>query len=230
MFIQERGIFKSLSFTRKELKDVAIEHRDFPLVNSIHAFTDILATQFLLYWLITNNFGALALGLFSVMNRYLRAPLNLVGSAVGQLYFREVGAKRGDTTEQLKLFYRSIRIISMVTIPAMIIILLKGPWIFEMYLGENWREAGVLAQIMSPAILFNFLASVVSTTPLIFEKQKPAYVIGLSGHLLSLGALFIGSLTSYNFHQILVVYSGVLSLNYLFLIFWYRSLIIKSAQ
>ena len=230
MFIQERGIFKSLSFTRKELKEVAIEHRDFPMVNSIHAFTDILATQFLLYWLITNNFGALALGLFSVMNRYLRAPLNLVGSAVGQLYFREVGAKRGDTTEQLKLFYRSIRIISLVTIPAMVIILLKGPWIFEMYLGENWREAGVLAQIMSPAILFNFLASVVSTTPLIFEKQKPAYIIGLSGHLLSLGALFIGSLSSYNFHQILVVYSGVLSLNYLFLIFWYRSLIIKAAQ
>jgi O-antigen/teichoic acid export membrane protein len=132
MFIQERGIFKSLTFTRKELKAVAIEHRDFPVVNSIHAFTDILATQFLLYWLITNNFGALALGLFSVMNRYLRAPLNLVGSAVGQLYFREVGAKRGETTEQLKLFYRSIRIISMVTIPAMIIILLKGPLIFEM--------------------------------------------------------------------------------------------------
>ena len=230
MFLQERGIFKSLSFKRKELKDLAIEHRDFPMVNSIHAFTDILATQFLLYWLITNNFGALALGLFSVMNRYLRAPLNLVGSAVGQLYFREVGAKRGDTTEQLKLFYRSIRIISMVTIPAMVIILLKGPWIFEIYLGENWREAGVLAQIMSPAILFNFLASVVSTTPLIFEKQKPAYIIGLSGHLLSLGALFIGSFGAFTFHQILVVYSGVLSLYYLFLIFWYRSLIIKAAQ
>jgi O-antigen/teichoic acid export membrane protein len=230
MFLQERGIFKSLSFSGKELKDVAIEHRDFPMVNSIHAFTDILATQFLLYWLITNNFGALALGLFSVMNRYLRAPLNLVGSAVGQLYFREVGAKRGDKTDQLKLFYRSIRIISMVTIPAMILILFKGPWIFEMYLGENWREAGVLAQIMSPAILFNFLASVVSTTPLIFEKQKPAYIIGLSGHLLSLGVLFIGSFGEFTFHQILVVYSGVLSLYYLFLIFWYRSLIMKTAQ
>lgn len=118
----------------------------------------------------------------------------------------------------------------MVTIPAMVIILLKGPWIFEIYLGENWREAGVLAQIMSPAILFNFLASVVSTTPLIFEKQKPAYIIGLSGHLLSLGALFIGSFGAFTFHQILVVYSGVLSLYYLFLIFWYRSLIIKAAQ
>ncbi|HPH81087.1 MAG TPA: oligosaccharide flippase family protein [Flavobacteriales bacterium] len=229
MTIQERGIFKSLSNSRKELKDVAYEHRDFPMVNSIHAFTDILATQFLLYWLITHNYGALALGLFSVMNRYLRAPLNLVGSAVGQLYFREVGAKQGESSEQLKLFYRSIRIISLVTVPALVLVLFKGPWIFEIYLGENWREAGVLAQIMAPAILFNFIASVVSTTPLIFHKQKPAYVIGLTGHILSLGTLFIGSLTTYNFHQILMAYSGVLSLNYIFLIFWYRSLIPKAA-
>jgi hypothetical protein len=82
---------------------------------------------------------------------------------------------------------------------------------------------------MSPAILFNFLASVVSTTPLIFHKQKPAYVFGLTGHVLSLGALFIGSLTTYDFHQILMIYSGVLSLNYIFLLFWYRSLIPKAA-
>ena len=228
MFLKSSLKLDQLKFPKQELKETIKEYKDFPMVNSLHAFTDILATQFLLYWLITRNYGALALGLFAIMNRYLRAPLNLVGSAVGQLYYREAGNVHGNATDQLAIFYRSLRLISLFTVPALVLILVAGPSIFGLYLGDEWREAGALAQIMAPAILFNFLASVVSTTPLIHARQKRAYSYGLTGHVLSLGVLIVGSFIQSDFHEILYVYSGVLSVYYIGLLFWYRNLIIHS--
>jgi O-antigen/teichoic acid export membrane protein len=228
MFLKELNTFRPFVKDKTELKRLAIEHKDFPTVNSIHAFTDILATQFLLYWLITRNHGALVLGLFAVMNRYLRAPLNLVGSAVGQLYFREASSLVGRNHEQIQIYYRSIRIISLFVVPAMLVIVVMGPTLFEWYLGKDWRDSGTFARIMAPAILFNFLASVVSTTPLLLKQQKTAYILSILGYVLSLGTLIIGSYLSSSFEEVLYAYSAVLSLYYIFLLIWYRSIILNS--
>lgn len=228
MFVKELNTFRPFVTDKTEIKRLATEHKDFPTVNSLHAFTDILATQFLLYWLITRNHGALVLGLFAVMNRYLRAPLNLVGSAVGQLYFREASSLQGNNQEQVQIYYRSIKIISLFVVPAMIVIVIMGPTLFEWYLGKDWRDSGTFARIMAPAILFNFLASVVSTTPLLLKKQKAAYVFSIMGYILSLGTLLIGSYLSTSFEEVLYAYSVVLSLYYIFLLVWYRSILLNS--
>jgi len=229
MFLKEMKSFKPFITNKQALSAMAKEHKDFPTVNAIHAFTDILATQFLLYWLITRNHGALVLGLFAVMNRYLRAPLNLVGSAVGQLYFREASALIGRKDEQIHIFYRSIKIISLFVIPAMVVVVIMGPSIFEWYLGSDWRDSGVFARTMAPAILFNFLASVVSTTPLMLKEQKTAYIVSIIGYVLSLGTLLIGAMFNTSFEEVLYVYSAVLSIYYLFLLVWYRNIILKQA-
>ena len=110
----------------------------------------------------------------------------------------------------------------------MIVIVTMGPTLFEWYLGKDWRDSGTFARIMAPAILFNFLASVVSTTPLLLKKQKAAYVFSIMGYILSLGTLLIGSYLSTSFEEVLYAYSAVLSLYYIFLLVWYRSILLNS--
>ena len=217
--------FKKEDVSAEEMKAVAKEYKDFPMINSLHAFTDIFATQFLLFWLITRNYGALCLGLFAVMNRYLKAPFNLIGTAVGQLYYREASNAKNENTSLNPIFNRSVLIVSAVTLPAMLIVFFFGADIFAIYLGEKWRDAGTYASIMAPAMLFNFIVSPVSATPVIFQKQKTAYIISLAGYIVSLGSIFIATTNGYDFRSTLIGYSATVSVFYIVLLLWYRILI-----
>jgi O-antigen/teichoic acid export membrane protein len=210
--------------------EVARTYREFPTVNALHAFTDILATQFLINWAITRNYGALAFGLFALMNRYVRAPLNLIGSALGQLYYREVGVARDNVEAAQHAFRRSVLYMGALATPVLVVLLWAGPELFAWYLGENWREAGAMARWMIPAYLFNMLASVVSSTAILRKKQKTTYVFSLVGYALSLSVFVIGPLVQAPFEQVLLAYSIVLSVYYLALLVWYRRILAYPAH
>ena len=214
---------KDIDFS--EIKSVAKEYKDFPMINSLHAFTGIFAEQFLLFFIITRNYGALVLGLFAVMNRYVRAPLNLVGSAVGQIYYRDASEAKNQNNSLVPLFNKSVKIVSLVSIPIILIIIFFGPDLFAVYLGEKWRAAGSYARIMSLPILFNFMCSPVSTTPIIYQKQKTSYLFGIAGYMLSFGLLFFGANQHFNFETTLWMYSISLSVYYICLLLWYRALV-----
>lgn len=227
LFFSAKSDLKSSDLNSKEIKDIAKEHKDFPTINSIHAFTDILATQFLIYWLITRNYGAAALGLFALMSRYVRAPLTLVGSAIGQLFFRDFGIASGEQQREIAIFNRSLKWMAAFSIPAMVIVVVWGPEIFSLYLGSQWIQAGEMARIMAPAMLFNILSGVVSSTAILKQKQKSAYMFSLVGYFISFIALAAGSWLDFSFNSTLICYSISLSLYYLFLLFWYRKLILQ---
>jgi O-antigen/teichoic acid export membrane protein len=222
--------FSSKDVNAEEIRSVAHEYKDFPIINSLHAFTDIFATQFILFWLITRNYGAAALGLFAIMNRYLRAPLSLIGSAVGQLYYREASNAKNNNESIVPVFNRSVRITALASVPAMLIIFFFGPDIFAVYLGEKWRLAGEYARIMAPALLFISITSPVSATPLIFQKQKNAYLLSTAAYVLMLGSVFFGAHAGYEFKTIVIFYSVNTSLFYLVLYIWYRNLIKEKIQ
>lgn len=227
LFSAKRDL-KSSDLNTSEIKKLALEHKDFPTINSIHAFTDILATQFLIYWLITRNYGAAALGLFALMSRYVRAPLTLVGSAIGQLFFRDFGMASGEQQKEIAVFNRSLKWMAAFAIPAMIIIVIWGPEIFGLYLGQQWIQAGEMARLMAPAMLFNILSGVVSSTAILKQKQKTAYLFSLIGYFISFVALAVGSWLDFSFNLTLLCYSISLSLYYLLLLFWYRKLILPA--
>ncbi|PIP55160.1 MAG: hypothetical protein COX07_01430, partial [Bacteroidetes bacterium CG23_combo_of_CG06-09_8_20_14_all_32_9] len=130
LFFPSLNYFNKKDINSVEIKSVAKEYRDFPIINSFHAFTGIFAEQFLLFFLITRNYGALVLGLFAVMNRYIRAPLSLVGGAVGQIYYREASEAKNNNISAVPLFNKSVKIVAMVSIPLLLIVLFFGPDLF----------------------------------------------------------------------------------------------------
>lgn len=228
LFFPAMKFFDRKDIDAGEIKSVAVEYRDFPITNSLHAFTGIFAEQFLLFFLITRNYGTLALGLFAVMNRYIRAPLSLVGGAVGQIYYREASEAKNQNVSVLPLFNKSIKIVALVSIPLLLVVLFFGPDLFAIYLGEKWRDAGMYARIMALPVLFNFLCSPVSTTPIIFLKLQKAYLFGIIGYLVSFGLFLWGAAHGYPFEVTLWMYSISMTLYFIFLILWYRSLIVRA--
>lgn len=212
---------------RSELTSVAKEYRDFPLINSTHAFTDIFITQFFLFWLITRWFGPEALGLFAVMNRYLKAPVNLVSSALGQLFYKESSKALHDQRSCAPEFYRTCALIFLVAAPFLSVIFIWGPDLFGWYLGAEWKMAGEYARLFAPTLLLYFIISAVSSSALLFREQKRTYMITLAGHILTTAALVIAAGTGKDLYDSLAVYSISLAVFYAALFAWYRHLIKK---
>lgn len=219
---------KDAKISHSEMKEMAIKHKDFPLINSLHAFTDIFATQFFIFWLITNNYGLLVLGLFSMMNRYLRAPIQLVTGAVSQIYYKEATECVNNQTSSIPIIKKTLKICLFFALPFILVISLWGPDLFAWYLGAEWREAGEYARIMAPALFVNFIFSPIGITPIIFNKQKLSYLFSIFGYGASLGLLLAVSALGYSFTVALWTYSICLTIHQILLGLWYISLSKKS--
>ncbi|MFN8152947.1 MAG: oligosaccharide flippase family protein [Bacteroidia bacterium] len=212
-------------FNMEVMKSTLSEYRDFPLINSLHAFTDVFVTQFLLFWLIATGFGQFELGLFALMFRYVRAPIVLVTSSVSQLYYVEAGKLMQQGQSALPVMTRTLRTTFLFAIPFILVLLFFGPDLFGWYLGTEWIRAGEYAQCISPMLFLYFLVSPVSGTPVLKGKQKQAFVFSLLGYGISTAGLLTALYLGKSFSTALWLYSGGYSLYQVFLLIWYRKLI-----
>ena len=167
----------------------ARKHREFPLLNTPHAFAgalqDTLAVALVAAWT-----GDAAAGFWGLGLRYLKAPASLVGGAVSQaLYPRLVGA----SLEEARAAVRGVMgALALLAVPLVLLLMLFGPDLFALAFGEPWREAGTLARALAPYIGLHFVAAPLAVVTLAWRAQAWALKLALVGQLLFLGALLGG--------------------------------------
>ena len=230
IFILLVGVNRKVSykdFGIVTLKSTLKEYKDFPLINSLHAFTDIFITQFLLYWVISSYFGFLELGLFAMMNKYVKAPIILVSTSVSQLFYVEAGKAINQGASLFPIVKKTVRTSVLFAIPFTIVLLVLGPWIFKIYLGAKWEEAGVYAQSIAPMLFLYFILSPISGLPILLNKQKGAFAFSVLGYSFTIFALFIGIWLQLDFSKTLIIYGAAFALFYLMMLVWYYTLIKK---
>jgi O-antigen/teichoic acid export membrane protein len=228
IFILLVGVNRKVSykdFGIVTLKTTFKEYKDFPLINSLHAFTDIFITQFLLYWVISSYFGFLELGLFAMMNKYVKAPIVLVSTSVSQLFYVEAGKAINNGASLFPIVKKTVRTSVLFAIPFTIVLLLLGPWIFKIYLGTKWEVAGVYAQSLAPMLFLYFILSPISGLPILLNKQKGAFALSVLGYSFTIFALFIGIWLQLDFSKTLIIYGAAFSLFYVMILAWYYYLI-----
>lgn len=224
MYISAKSSLDFSIVSKDGMLQVAKEYKDFPLINSAHAFADILFGQFILYLVITRQFGLAELGLFSMMYRYLNAGMKAVGSSVGQLYYRDASERFSNGENVTVSFFRSIKLVAVFAVPVCLVILFFGPELFGLYLGENYIRSGELAQIMIVPLFINFLVSPVSGTPIIYRKQGTALILSLCAYAVGIVVLITGNYFGYDFYDSLKFYAASQTIYYLILFFWYLKL------
>ena len=213
------------AYTVTTFKSTFGEYKDFPLINSLHAFTDIFASQFLLFWIITFSFGLTELGLFAMMFKYVRAPITLVTSSVSQIFFAEVSSAINRNESPIPILKKTLSTSIAFSIPFILVIFLLGPELFEWYLGEEWRLSGVYAKMISPMLFLLFVLSPISSIPILMNKQGWAYFFAFLGYSLTLSSFWVSASMGMEFESALLVYSLVFALFQLFYLYWMYTLI-----
>lgn len=206
------------NITKNDMKAVAYEYRDFPRINSLHAFCDVMKQSAEVFFL---SFFYLKekVGLHSRTLRLLFAPSAIIGSAIGQVFYQKASACYQEKGDLQKLVKKVLLSMSFIAVPAYLMVALWGDDLFAWFLGEPWRQAGEFGQLLTPWLCMSFLTSPISQIPLIVNKQKIAFGISLIGHTLYLSAIVIGGI----FQDIelgFILLSSFQTVYYLFLIGW----------
>jgi O-antigen/teichoic acid export membrane protein len=172
------------------VKTMALRHRDFPLLNTPHAFAGALQDS-LAMLLIATWTGDAAAGYWALALRYLKAPASLVGGALSQtLYPRLVHA--ADGAEALHVVRQAMALLAGLALALMAALMLWGPWLFETLFGERWHDAGLLARALAPYIALHFIASPLSVTTMAWRAQGWALRLALVGQVMFLLGLVAG--------------------------------------
>ena len=208
------------NISKAKMNEIAFTYREFPLVNSFQSISDMLQINGIIYFIIY-FFNSFIVGSFSYALRILQAPMNLLGSAMAQIFYQQASELKNNG-ENLKDIVKKTMIKSAFTgLPIFLTIIIFGPPLFAFVFGETWREAGVYARILSPMLFFDFIRSPVSQVPLIIGRQKRLFSISLIGNFILVISMLYGGIVVNDITNGLMLFSVLQSLYTIFLLRWF---------
>ena len=185
-------------------RELARRYRDFPLLNTPHAFMgalqDTAAIALVAAWQ-----GPVAAGFWGLSLRYLKAPATLVGGAVSQALYPQLAA-HGESADHDADAHAPLRVtrearaavrrvmagLAVIAAPLVLLLWAFAPWAFGRLFGPDWRGAGELARTLGLYIGVHFVAAPLAVVTLAWGAQAWALRLALVGQVAFVAALAIG--------------------------------------
>lgn len=153
----------------RQFKVVLARFRKFPLLNAPNALVDAARTN-LIYTIIGGKASITAVGQYSMAMRVIQAPIAIIGTAVSPVFLQFMAdAPRGALR---RLVIQSIGRLSLVGIIPFTALALVAPAALPWILGEEWSQAGLYAQALTPWFYISFVTSPVSNVFVVAERQE----------------------------------------------------------
>ncbi len=133
------------------------KYRRFPLLTSPAAILNTLALAGPPL-ILAVYFEPAVLAYFLIAERLLSVPLTIVGTSFGHVIYQEASERvgRGPLEPVLR---QSLKRLFRIGYFALGLIAACGPTLFELALGQAWRQAGEFAQILALGAFFRLLAA-----------------------------------------------------------------------
>lgn len=219
---RHRSVIPAIS--RRGLGRVLRRYRRFPLLATWSALLNAM-TRHLPAILLAILFGAGVAGLYALGQRIVRAPMQLVGSAVAQVYMGAAARQaRQDPAALRRLVGRiTLRMLLLGSLPIGAAAL-GGPWLFALVFGPAWEDAGRYVQLLAPAFLAQFAVAPLLQTFAVLERQD-LHLIWNVLQLAALGAVFwLGWVVGLDSFSLLALTSASMVVSYgaVFGLLWWQ--------
>ena len=194
--ILSRSIFKNFKHYKSQvswekIKFNAKKYRNFPKVNTIHALIDSFQDNGIIFFM-KNFFGMSVLGSYSFAFRLLKVPSGIISSAISQVFMEKATKAVNNGESILPLIKRIYKIVFLIGAPFFLLLFIFAADIFAFVFSENFRQAGVIAQILTPWLFLNFVANSASGVPVIFNKLHVPLIFTIADICLKIISLYIG--------------------------------------
>lgn len=154
-----------------EIKRLLHVHRKFPIVVMPTTVMNTLSSYAPIF-MIKRSFSSHILGSYSLSSRVLTAPISVISTAVGQVYFKNLSEfeNQKDYIGIKRYFYKTAKILCLLSIIIFAPLFFFGEELTVIIFGDKWREAGRYIEIVSLASMVKFIVSPLSML-LIVRRQ-----------------------------------------------------------
>jgi len=111
-------------------------------------------------------------GYFLLAQRIVGLPMTFIGSAIGQVFYQRAQELKKDFTALNHLMKTVCRATLLIGLLPTILLICWGDDLFALVFGTPWRDAGIVAQLIAPALLFQFIASPLSVIFWVDQAQE----------------------------------------------------------
>jgi O-antigen/teichoic acid export membrane protein len=213
---EERRRGTTLSGAR--LRAVIWRYRAFALISTPSTFI-YAAGLWAPVLLLTLWWGPVAGGLYTIGQRVIGVPIGLLGDSAGQVYVSELAARaRGSRATMTPLFLKTARGLLLVGLPAALGMLLLGPLAFGLAFGVEWREAGVMLQWQSLALISQLVSIPLAQTLLVLRYQHVQFGWDVLRLVLTAGGFAWAHQAGLSAVGAIAIYGGITAVTYLVLI------------
>lgn len=210
--------FKDPTLSWKRLKVLMRKYSRFPKLSMPGVFMNTTSMNLPLIF-IEKYFDAKSLGFYSIVQKILGTPVNVIGMAIGQIYYREAHKEKLNSGRAILSFRFALKNLIIVGLIIFCAIWLSIERVVGVLLGPGWDSVAGFVEILIPMYLVRFIAVSLSNTTNLFERQDIAlkWQIGL----LAMGIvnICICVYMTLDFSQFLTLMSWSLLMYYLYLLY-----------
>jgi O-antigen/teichoic acid export membrane protein len=159
-------------------------------------------------------------GLFYLCWRILQSPISLISNTIFVVHYNNASQLHNQNEDYQWLIKKTAKLLFAVGAFIGVLLFFLGPWLFALFLGEPWREAGEIARILSLWFVFQFAVTPFSFVAILEKEQRTAFLLSVIDIIVKLLSLVVGCY----FQSIkigLTLYSITSSILLLYTYFWY---------
>lgn len=225
-YTQKNNKLKIPSF--KRVKWALYKYRNLPKFNLIGSLLDNASARSPIF-LLTIYFSPSHAGLYSIADRMLTLPIQLIGRSLASVYYAEA-PKAYREKELGNLTFQIYEKTVALAFPITILVMLSSPNIFSIVFGSKWEVAGYYASILSILMYITFIASPIGSAYTILEKQNLWAFFQLLIFIVSILAIYIGIYLNNSIYAISLYSMGNVICWCIILIYLFRKLEIKPVK
>lgn len=212
-------IWRDESSLRRQLslaamRRMARRYRQFPKYLVPSAVVESAAGQFPSIFL-SASFGSATLGLFALATNMVNLPLALIAGSIRDVFWQAASEEYSRSGDCRGIFIATLRRLLPLALLSGTAILLLGPLLFGLVFGDEWRDAGSLAQIMAVMFGVRTVSSPLSSMFYIAEKQKWDLAIQCTLLVLIIGGMVGVTQLTGDARAAVAVYALIYTLKYL---------------
>lgn len=209
LLIQLRYMFGGAFLSRISFQDVrllAAKYKKFPIYDAPARFIELSIANIALI-ILSLFWSKDDIGSYSMVVMFLLMPISLIGSAMSNVYYREISENIKDA-EALALSTKRVgKITFSLSVIPLLFLSLGGDRLLVLFLGEQWYVTGRMA-----LCLVIFSVPVILSEPLLpifrsLNKQEQRFKLNLLCLTSSIGGLLLASYISHNIYISLITYS-----------------------
>ncbi len=153
LFVKHKDVIKETTFDL--IKKNAIKYKNYPLYTAPQSFINSFSQQLPMFFL-TPAYGADVTGNYFFAFTLVGMPLTMISQSFKNVFYKKLSEIHNAGKDLFEPVFKSTLTLFAIAIVPFSLLFILSPYVFPVFLGDVWVEAGYYARYISIWVFFGF--------------------------------------------------------------------------